>query len=81
MAYFLDVFNTKCRRHSQSIQVYLGADVLVRERGHARYDVVVVSASKVLVLQRGAVVQLRVVLPSRVPVEYPRKAEKTFVGR
>lgn len=66
------------KRHSQSVQVYLGADVFIRERRHTRHDVVVIPEAEVLVLQRGAVVHLRIEVLGGDVVEYPAAVERRW---
>ena len=62
--------------YSQSVEVYLGADVAVGRRHDARHDVVVVPAPEVLVLKKGAVVQLGVEMCGERSVEHPAGAIK-----
>ena len=60
---------------SQSINVDLGADVVVRIRGYTGHDVVVVPAPEALVLQRYTIVDLSVEFLGKRAIENPDQRE------
>ena len=61
---------------SQSVEVYLGPDVMVGRGHYARHDVVVVPAPEVLVLETGAVVHFAVEARGQQSVEHPAGAQR-----
>ena len=63
--------------YSQSVEVYLDADVAVGRGYHTRDDVVVVPAAEVLVLEKRAVVHLGVEACSERSVEHSAGATTT----
>ena len=60
---------------SQSINVDLGADVVVRIRRYPGHDVVVVPASEAFILQRYTMVDLSVELFGKRAIENPAQRE------
>ena len=57
--------------YSQSVQAYLGANVMVGRGHHSGHDVVVVPAPEVFIFEDGAVVQPAVEVGGQRSVEHP----------
>ena len=66
---------------SQSINVSLGADVVVRMRRFPGHDVVVVPAPEAFILQRFIIVDLSVELLGKQAIENPAQREAETWGR